>query len=120
MLGPSDCMWSLLTCDRVCVGLGLVWVMPCCASDLTTATFDLKDEHPDEFGDAGASTQGFGLFVFAFSCGTFLGPVVAGVIKSKLDWGAATVILACVCAVACVPIVSDLGPWVGRALTASS
>ena len=80
--------------------------MPSCISDLTAAAVDLKTEHPEDFGSAGAMTQAFGLFVFAYSCGTFIGPTVAGVIKAKLSWGAATVILASACAAACVPIVS--------------
>ena len=88
-------------------GLGLAWVMPSCTSDLTSAAAALKQEHPSSFGDSGsASTQAFGLFVFAYSCGTCVGPTVAGIIKAKLSWGAATAILAGVCGGATVPIVS--------------
>ncbi|KAG8526572.1 uncharacterized protein KY384_008773 [Bacidia gigantensis] len=64
----------------------------------------LTREVDDDTDDAGASTQAFGLFVFAFSCGSFVGPAVAGIIKAKTDWGTATLILACVCALTCVPI----------------
>lgn len=88
-------------------GLGLAWVMPSCTSDLTSAAAALKQQHPSSFGDSGnASTQAFGLFVFAYSCGTCVGPTVAGIIKAKLSWGAATAILAAACAGATVPIVS--------------
>lgn len=90
------------------VGLGLVWVMPACISDLTLAAADLKRENPDDFGDSGARTQAFGLFVFAYSCGTFVGPTVSGLIKAYLDWGAATMIMACACIAACIPIVSTV------------
>ena len=89
-------------------GLGLAWVMPSCTSDLTSAAAALKQQHPSSFGDSGnASTQAFGLFVFAYSCGTCVGPTVAGIIKAKLSWGAATAILAAACAGATVPIVSS-------------
>lgn len=81
--------------------------MPSCTSDLTSAAAALKQQHPSSFGDSGnASTQAFGLFVFAYSCGTCVGPTVAGIIKAKLSWGAATAILAAACAGATVPIVS--------------
>lgn len=83
--------------------------MPSCISDLTAAAAEMKSERPQDFGSAGAMTQAFGLFVFAYSCGTFVGPTVAGTIKAKLNWGAATIILASACAAACVPIVSLAG-----------
>ena len=79
--------------------------MPACVSDLTAAATDLKNEHPEQFGKSGALTQAFGLFVFAYSCGTFVGPTVSGVLKTKLSFGAATLIIACCCAIAIVPIV---------------
>lgn len=80
--------------------------MPSCISDLSAAAADLQREHPREFGDMGASTQAFGLFVFAYSCGSLVGPGVVGIIKAKADWGAATLTLAFACAAACIPIVS--------------
>jgi hypothetical protein len=89
-----------------CKGLGLVCIMPSCISDLSAAAADIKREHPREFGDLGASNQAFGLFVFSYSCGTLAGPTVVGIMKAKANWGAATVTLASVCVVACIPIVS--------------
>ena len=80
--------------------------MPACVSDLRAAATDLKRKRPGDFGDMGASSQAFGLFVFAYSCGTIAGPTVVGIIKAKVDWGAATLIMAFACAAACVPIVS--------------
>lgn len=83
--------------------------MPACLSDLTAAADELKAERPQDFGSAGTMTQAFGLNLVAYSCGTFLGPTAAGIIKAKLNWGAATVVLAGACATACVPIVSLAG-----------
>jgi len=86
-----------------------VWITPSCVSDLTAAASDLKREHPLEFGASGASSQAFGLFVFSYSCGCLFGPTLVGVIKAKASWGTATLIMAAVCAAACVPIVSPRG-----------
>lgn len=80
--------------------------MPSCISDLSAAATELKRDHPREFGDLGALSQAFGLFVFSYSCGSLAGPTIVGVIKAKADWGAATSVLASACALACVPIVS--------------
>ena len=82
--------------------------MPSCISDLTAAAADLKREHPHDFGDSGASTQAFGLFVFAYSCGSLVGPTVVGTVRAKVGWGAATMTLAAACAAACIPIVSHI------------
>lgn len=81
-------------------------VLPPCISDLSAAASDLEREHPLEFGDLGASSQAFGLFVFSYSCGTLIGPTVVGLIRAKADWGLATATLASACAAACIPIVS--------------
>ena len=83
-----------------------MWIMPSCISDLSAAATELKRDHPREFGDLGALSQAFGLFVFSYSCGSLAGPTIVGVIKAKADWGAATSVLASACALACVPIVS--------------
>ncbi len=82
--------------------------MPSCISDLTAAAADLKHDNPRDFGDLGASTQAFGLFVFAYSCGSLVGPTVVGTVRAKLGWGAATMTLAVACAAASIPIVSDI------------
>ena len=91
--------------------------MPSCISDLSAAAIDLKREHPREFGDSGALAQALGLYVFSYSCGSLVGPTAAGLIKARVGWGAATVILTCACAVACVPIVSPIhdSPQQGKA-----
>ncbi|ERF76631.1 hypothetical protein EPUS_04451 [Endocarpon pusillum Z07020] len=87
------------------VGFGFVWIMPSCVSDLTAAAADLKRENPHDFGDSGASSQAFGLFVFAYSCGSLVGPTIVGTVRAKVGWGAATMTLAAACAAACIPIV---------------
>lgn len=87
-------------------GLGLVWIPSSCVSDLSAAAIELKRERPREFGNSGASSQAFGLFVFAYSCGSLVGPIVIGVIREKADWGAATMTLACASVAVCIPIVS--------------
>lgn len=84
----------------------MVWIPPSCISDLSAAADKLKRERPQEFGALGVSAQAFGLFIFSYSCGSLIGPIVAGVIKSNMDWSAATLTLALVCVMACVPIVS--------------
>jgi MFS family permease len=82
--------------------------MPSCITDLSVAATDLKRERPHEFGDSGALAQALGLYVFSYSCGSLVGPTAAGLIKTRVGWGAATVILACACAVACIPIVRPI------------
>ena len=91
------------------LGLGFVWVQPACIADLSTAAGELKRERPRDFGNSGAQSQAFGLFVFSYSCGCLVGPTVAGVLRTKVSWGASTLILACACVAATIPIVS-LGP----------
>ena len=83
-----------------------MWTLPACVSDLTRAATEIARHKNIDAEELGASTQAFGLFIFAFSCGFFFGPAVAGIIKAKTDWGTATVILACTCILACIPIVS--------------
>lgn len=82
-----------------------MWITPSCLSDLSAAATDLKRENPREFGDLGASSQAYGLFVFSYSCGCLVGPTVIGIINANADWSAATLTLAFACAVACIPIV---------------
>ncbi|KAI9695568.1 MAG: hypothetical protein M1836_006408 [Candelina mexicana] len=91
---------SLLTL----VGIGLVWVIPSCLSDLSAAAVGLKREHSKVFGDRGAPSQAFGLFIFSYSCGSLVGPTVVGTVRAKAGWGAATATLAFICIAACVPI----------------
>ena len=81
--------------------------MPSCISDLSSAAVDLKRENPQEFGEMGALTQAYGLFVFSYSCGTLFGPTAVGLIRTKVDWGTATATLAGACVLACIPIVSN-------------
>lgn len=83
-----------------------MWVVPSCTSDLSAAATALKRERSREFGDLDVSTQAFGLFAFAYSCGSIVGPTVVGLIKAKAHWGQATLTLAFACTVACIPIVS--------------
>lgn len=83
-------------------------IMPSCISDLSAAAADLKREKPYEFGDMGALTQAYGLFVFSYSCGTLFGPTAVGLIRTKASWGSATATLAGACVLASIPIVSPL------------
>lgn len=83
-----------------------MWILPSCTSDLSAAATALMREHRREFGGMGASTQAFGLFIFAYSCGSIVGPTIVGLIKAKADWGLATSTLAFACTAACIPIVS--------------
>lgn len=83
-----------------------MWIVPSCTSDLSAAATALKRERPREFGDLGVSTQAFGLFLFAYSCGSIVGPPIVGLIKAKVHWGQATLALAFTCTAACIPIVS--------------
>lgn len=85
------------------LGFGIVWIIPYCVGDLSAAATDLKLNHPEEFGDSDGLALAFGLYVFSYSCGFLLGPTVAGVIKAKASWSAATLALALTCVVACLP-----------------
>lgn len=88
-------------------GLGLVCVAPACISDLSSAVTDLTNANPDAFGGAGGGeATAFSLYTFSFSCGTLVGPPIAGILKAKADWGAATLALAVACFLASIPAVS--------------
>ena len=76
-------------------------------ADLVSATFQLKSQHPTEFGDSDALAQVHGLFIFAYSTGALVGPAVVGLLKTHAGWGAATIALACACGFACVPIIAE-------------
>ena len=80
--------------------------MPALLSDLTAAAADLKRDDPVGFGDSPALAQSFGLFICSFSCGALVGPILAGVLKARVGWGAAMLMLGLVCAFASVPVVS--------------
>lgn len=86
-------------------GFGLVWIIPFCVSDLSYTATNLVLEHPKEFHNSDGLTLSFGLYVFAYSCGFLIGPTVAGVIKAKASWGAATLTLGSACVVTCVPFI---------------
>lgn len=83
-----------------------MFTIPALLSDITIATADLQRDDPVRFGDSPALAQSFGLFLSSFSGGTLVGPMVAGVLKVRAGWGAATLILALACAFASIPIVS--------------
>jgi MFS family permease len=85
------------------VGLGFVWIIPSCVPELSAAATELKREYPKEFGESDGLSLAFGLYVFSYSCGFLVGPTLAGIIKAKASWGAATVVLASACVVACIP-----------------
>lgn len=42
---------------------------------------------PGSLGKGGAAAQGFGLFNFAFACGTLVGPLWAGFVRESAGWG---------------------------------
>ena len=88
-------------------GLGLMCVAPACISDLSSTATYLATTNPDAFerGNGGEATA-FSLYTFAFSCGTLVGPPIAGILKAKAGWGAATVALAVTCFLTSIPIVS--------------
>lgn len=76
-------------------------------ADLVVATTQLKQDHPELFGDSDPLAQVYGLFIFAYSSGALVGPAVAGVLKTHAGWGAAMIALAGACGVACVPIIAE-------------
>lgn len=41
---------------------------------------------PGSLGKGGAAAQGFGLFNFAFACGTLVGPIWAGFVREAVGW----------------------------------
>lgn len=84
-------------------GIGMVWINPFCVSDLSAAAIEIKLEHAKQFGDSAGRAVAFSLFLFAYSCGFLIGPMVAGVVKAKMSWGAATVALATACVMGCIP-----------------
>lgn len=84
-------------------GFGLVWIIPFCVSDLSYTAKNLVLDHPKDFNNSDGLTLSFGLYVFSYSCGFLIGPTVAGVIKAKASWGAATLTLGLACMVTCVP-----------------
>lgn len=96
---------KVLLCSLLAlVGIALVFTIPALLSDITIATADLQRDDPVRFGDSPALAQSFGLFLSSFSGGTLVGPMVAGVLKVRAGWGAATLILALACAFASIPI----------------
>lgn len=81
----------------------MVWITPFCVSDLSAAAVEIKLGQAKQFDDSAGLALAFGLFLFSYSCGSLVGPTVAGVLKAKASWGAATVALATACVVGCVP-----------------
>jgi MFS family permease len=41
---------------------------------------------PGSLGKRGAAAQGFGLFTFAFACGSLVGPLWAGFVVERAGW----------------------------------
>ena len=101
---PHFDMSTYCSTDVDSTGLALAFLMPPLLSDLVSATVQMKQDHPERFGDSEALAQVYALFICAFSCGALVGPALAGAFKILTGWGGATLTLAIICAVACVPV----------------
>ncbi|KAL8797641.1 MAG: hypothetical protein Q9182_007144 [Xanthomendoza sp. 2 TL-2023] len=70
--------------------LSLILIVSPVAADLSAVVEEKEQLEPDAFGPGGAYAQAFALFNCSMAAGTLFGPVVAGALVDRFDWGTMT------------------------------
>lgn len=69
------------------IGFTLILIVSPVAADLSYVVEEKEKADPDVFGPRGAYAQAFALFNCAMAAATLFGPVVAGTLRERYDWG---------------------------------
>jgi MFS family permease len=79
---------KVLLCALLAIlGLFMTFVMAPLMAEIDHTVSLEEKRRPGGFGKRGAAAQGFGLFNFAYACGSLVGPLWAGFVAQKAGWG---------------------------------
>ncbi|CZT14732.1 related to vesicular amine transporter [Ramularia collo-cygni] len=95
------------------IGLCIAMTAPPLMIEINQGIAAFEQKHPGVFGSRGAVGQGYALFICAFAAGTLLGPLLAGSLKEKSNWGTMGWVLGLFSGVTAIPIGLWLNGWIG-------
>lgn len=95
-------------CSRT-LGFTLILIVSPVAADLSTVVEEKEKADPDAFGPGGAYAQAFALFNCSMAAATLFGPVVAGALVERYDWGVMTAAMGIFAFSGAIPAVSLSG-----------
>lgn len=78
------------------------------AADLSAVVEEKEKSDPGAFGAGGAYAQAFALFNCSMAAATLFGPVVAGALIERYDWGVMTAAMGVFAFSGAIPSVSAL------------
>lgn len=102
--------------------IGLLFVLGLCLTagqaltmaEVSNAVLDIEEKHGASESEGSGMGRGYAFCNMAFAAGQFIGPVLGGMSKGQLGWGAMTLILAGLCLLAGVPAFLFVDGWVGK------
>ena len=100
----------LLCVLLVCCGFTLILIVSPVAADLSAVVEDKERTDPGIFGPGGAYAQAFALFNCSMAAATLFGPVAAGALVERWDWGVMTACMGVFAFSGAVPAVSLFYP----------
>ncbi len=95
------------------LGTALTIVMTPLLAEITYILNAKERHHPGLFGEKGAYAQAYGLFNCAFAGGMLVGPLWAGFVVEKSDWGIMSLSLGLLAVVSAVPALLFTNGWIG-------
>ncbi|KAI4254706.1 MAG: hypothetical protein LQ352_002942 [Teloschistes flavicans] len=94
------------------VGFTLILIVSPVAADLSTVVEEKEKADPDAFGPGGAYAQAFALFNCSMAAATLFGPVVAGALVERYDWGVMTAAMGIFAFSGAIPAFFYTGGWI--------
>lgn len=104
---------KILLCGLlICCGFTLILIVSPVAADLSVVVEEKEKHDPGIFGPGGAYAQAFALFNCSMAAATLFGPVVAGSLIERYDWGVMTAAMGVFAFSGAIPSFFYTGGWV--------
>ncbi|KAH6674853.1 MFS transporter-like protein [Halenospora varia] len=100
---------TILCCLLFGIGIAITLPDAPLMAEIMHIVDEKENETPGIFGLKGAFGQAYGLYMIAFAGGALAGPLLAGFLASEAGWKTATMSLAMVSGVTCIPSLA----WIG-------
>lgn len=100
---------ALLSVLGICLSAGQALTM----AEVSNAVHEIEAKHGCDSASSGMG-RGYAFCNMAFAGGQFIGPVIGGMTRGQLGWGAMTLILAGICLGAGVPAFLFVGGSIGK------
>ncbi|KAG9682128.1 MFS general substrate transporter, partial [Aureobasidium melanogenum] len=94
----------VLCCLVAIIGLALTLVLIPLMADIVHAVNSMEAKGQLRSCSGGAYGQAYALFNMAYAAGSAIGPLLAGLLKVRMGWGATTLALGCLSGASIIPI----------------